>query len=95
MTKRGTGITTSQMRCAPHGAVFIWCNEYVKYPADLAQELGRRDLEIVGLSALDDDRLRGRRLTGLVVDHAAHLTLRQYERLSAILGRVRQYAASV
>ena len=43
---RGTSITTDQIRGAPLGAVFVWCNNRLWYAKDLAGHLGRRDLVI-------------------------------------------------
>jgi hypothetical protein len=58
---------------APPGAVFIWpvsCT--VDYAHMLAKHLGRDDLVIECPSVFEDGcrRLRGRRLAGLVLDHA-------------------------
>lgn len=73
---RGTGRTTRQMRGAPHGAAFIWCNDHLFYPRSLARWLGRDDLRIFGPSALDwGDHLRGS--GGLVLDHDCRLTEQQ------------------
>lgn len=73
---RGTGATTRQMKAAPRGAIFIWCNEYLHYPRLLARHLGREDLHIHEKSVLDGVRLRGLRVP-IIVDHAARLTDRQ------------------
>ena len=70
---RQTGETTRQMEAAPQGAVFVWCNRHLDYPGALAKKLGRSDLEIVGPSWLDGNAWRARRLSGLIVDHAADL----------------------
>lgn len=71
---RGTGATTIQMLHAPEGAVYVWAAEALSYPKHLAHSLGRNDLEIVAPSWLSWDRWRGRRLSAIVVDHAAPLT---------------------
>lgn len=70
--ERGKGHTSEQMREAPRGALFIWCTVDVRYPKALARHLGRSDLEIVSPSILSEGayRLRGRRLSGIIVDHA-------------------------
>jgi hypothetical protein len=73
---RGTGRTSRQLQAAPQGAVFVWCNDHLGYVRGLVRASGRQDLTIVGLSALDDDRLRGRKYQ-VVVDHAARLSHRQ------------------
>lgn len=71
----GTGRTTRQMEAAPKGALFIWCNDSLDYPRDLARRICRTDLVIVGLSALENGActLRGRTFSGVGVDHAANL----------------------
>lgn len=74
---RGTGRTTRQMQNTPHGAVYIWPGHgSVSYAKVLAHDLGRSDLEIVNQDVLDrgGERLRGRRLTGVIVDHDCRLT---------------------
>lgn len=70
---RRTGETTRQMKAAPNGAIYVWpVSSSLSYAKDLARHLGREDLEIVGPSVFLDGgvRLRGRRLSGLVLDHA-------------------------
>lgn len=70
---RGMGVTTSQMRRAPRGAVYLWPEQATfGYARHLAHHLGRDDLQIMHMRALDGggNKLRGLRMTGLVVDHA-------------------------
>lgn len=88
---RGSGRTAEQMRKAPKKAIFIWCNKHLNYPKLLARHLGREDLQIQGLSILDDSarRLHGLEPTGVVVDHAARLTDDQFEGLEYVVSRVR------
>ena len=76
---RQSGKTTSQMLDAPQEAIYIWCNTRLLYPKNLAKFLGRRDLEIVSISVLDDTErvARGRVFSGIVLDHASRLTDRQ------------------
>lgn len=50
---RGSGRTTRQMQEAPRNAIFVWCNNHTLYPQQLARQLGRTDLRIVGPSWLD------------------------------------------
>ena len=69
---RRPGKTTSQMLHAPHGSVFVWLNGQLDYPKRIAQRIGRDDLRFVSLEMVRRGALRGLRLTGLVVDHAAH-----------------------
>lgn len=86
---RANGITSMQMLLAPQDAIYIWCNNSLGYPRDLAKYIGRRDLKIYGPSHLGDARLAGHHLTGIVVDHAAHLTEFQYENLRRAMLSVR------
>lgn len=70
---RGTGRTTSQLRNAAHGAVFIWCNDRLFYPKTLARDLGRGDLVIYGPSVLCNGgtQLMGIPAPEIILDHAA------------------------
>lgn len=80
---RLTGKTTTQIKNAPKGAVFIWCNGTLGYPKDLARSLDREDLLVVGPSYVSN--LRSYASTKpVVVDHAARFTLEQW----AILDRL-------
>jgi len=94
VSQRGNGFTTAQMQRAPRGAVYVWpVHESLGYAKDLARSLGRGDIEVVGPSVLErgGERLRGRRLTGIVLDHACepdaeeYLTLR-YIRAACVIG---------
>lgn len=86
---RGEGRTKAQMTEAARGAIYIWCNGVLSYPKALAQYLGRQDLHIYSPSALDDHRLyAGRRLSGIVLDHATDLNARQWEHYQGALARV-------
>ncbi len=68
---RGHGLTSLQMGSAPQGALFIWCNEMVYYPEQLARRIGRSDLRIVPFSTVYNyDRYHGCRFSGVVFDHA-------------------------
>jgi hypothetical protein len=90
-TGRQSGRTTDQILNAPHGALFVWCNSTRAYPRDLARTLGRTDLSIVGPQWLNSDQWQGCRFSGIVVDHAAHLTSLQ----SATVNRIKQRIATV
>ena len=68
--KRGTGRTTKQMQDAPKGAVFVWCNSNIAWPRDLARKIGREDIEIVRPSWLEGESFMGRRMSGVILDHA-------------------------
>lgn len=72
---RGTGRTTKQMKAAPQGAVFVWCNNHLDYPRRLAEKLGRGDLQIVGPMWLEyAGHWLGSTFTDIIVDHAAQLS---------------------
>lgn len=59
------------MKAAPNGSVFVWCNSAVEYPKRLAKAIGRDDLVVRPLSWLERHNVEGRKLVGLVLDHAA------------------------
>ena len=84
---RGTGATTQQMKEAPKGAVFVWCNWRTDYAIHLAQKLGRNDLQIESPTWLENG-WRGVKLAGVVVDHAARLTPSQRDGYQAALTRM-------
>lgn len=75
MSDRGTGITTTQLKAAPFGAVYVYAG-HRDYTARLAKSLGRTDLRLVNKEWLEHS-WHGLRMTGLVVDHAADLTEEQ------------------
>lgn len=77
------------MQDAPHGALFVWCNDNLMYPRNLARSIGRTDLRIEGPSWLDSDRWRGLQFSGVVLDHAAPLTTdRQLDALDYLTARI-------
>lgn len=80
-TDRGTGRTTEQMQSAPLNAVFVWCNGDLAYPKMIADKIDRRDLKIVSPMWLRDNRWRGLRCGGIIVDHAENLSIAEYESL--------------
>lgn len=87
MSDRQIGRTTTQMRDAPHRAVFVWCNERLDYPRHLANHIGRDDLRIVSPVWLEE-KCRGQIITGLVIDHAAYLSYHQIIGIDAVLAMV-------
>lgn len=70
LSLRGSGRTWRAMREAPQGAVYVWCSHVLGYAKFSAEQLNRQDLEIVGPEWLAHKRYVGRRLTGVVFDHA-------------------------
>jgi hypothetical protein len=69
--ERGAGHTTHQMREAPQGAYFVWCNEKTSYARHLAEELGRTDLQIVSDKWLtSNEAMYSPHRAPIVVDHA-------------------------
>lgn len=71
-SSRRQGKTTQQILNAPHGAVFVWCNNRTDYVRDLTRSLGRTDLRIFGLDiAFESGAVRLRGINKVVVDHAA------------------------
>jgi hypothetical protein len=87
----GTGRTTKQMQDAPQGAIYVWVNAHLKDAEKIAFRAGRTDLMIVPPWHLENDRLRGRTLTGIVVDHAARLTDAQHNELTRLRAHVRKH----
>lgn len=71
MRDRQIGHTTQQMKDAPKGAVFVWCNSRIDYPLNLAKTLGRDDLVVRPLSWLEPRNVMGRNFPGVILDHAA------------------------
>jgi len=67
------------MQVAPEKAVFVWVNHQLSYPKSLAEKLNRDDLEIVSPDWLSDHRWAGRAFSGIVLDHAAALTDKQWK----------------
>lgn len=67
---RGSGRTRAQMERLPQGAVFVWCDGRLDYPKRLAESIGRTDLRIVSPGWISGDMHRGRRITGIAIDHA-------------------------
>lgn len=85
---RGTGRTTRQIKNAPNGAIFVWCNNRIDYPERLASELGRDDIEVVSPAWLVQGWI-GRTLTVIVIDHAARLSDCEVHGLAYAEARVR------
>jgi hypothetical protein len=88
MTYRQTGVTTQQMKDAPFGSVYVWCNGVMNYPRKLSQDLGRKDLQIKPLSWLTPQNLYGRTFATVVIDHAARLDSEGLEALEYL--RIRE-----
>lgn len=70
---RRTGRTAEQLNNAPKGAVFVWCNDRIAYPRDLADSLERKDITVRPLSWLQKQYVIGIRPVHVIVDHAAEL----------------------
>lgn len=67
---RRMGKTRQQLRDAPQGAVFVWCNNHTEYPMRLARQLGRTDIKVVSLQWLLDRRFLSADRRYVVIDHA-------------------------
>jgi hypothetical protein len=82
---RGTGRTTRLMLSAPNGALFV-CHDHHfanDYARRLARHLGREDLKITHLDALD--RFRGMNIRAIRIDHACErMTERQWKTFIAL-----------
>lgn len=86
---RGTGRTTKLLENAPEGAVFIWCNWHLDYPKGLAKKIGRKDIKIVSPDWLTPCNYMGITFTGVILDHATKLSLKQREELLKIQPGIR------
>ena len=87
---RGTGRTTSQIRSAPVGAIYIWPNSHLAYPRKIAEQVGRDDLRFVSPGWLTAGRWQGLNLTGLVKDHAVHFNEDEWQAYHNALTMVRR-----
>jgi hypothetical protein len=70
--RRRIGNTTKQMTQAPPSAAFVWRNEHLNYPRDLAKYLGRDDLLIISPAYLGT--LTNQAPRPVVVDHSTKLS---------------------
>ena len=88
---RQSGRTTRAMQELPRDAVFVWVNQHLDYPKQLARKLGREDLRIVSPQWLEDRRWIGLDLSALELDHAAReiMTEDQWRAYQDALTRVR------
>jgi hypothetical protein len=86
---RGIGTTTKQLKDAPQKALFIWCNNSLYYPCHLANDLGRKDLQIVGPGWIFDKRGLGRDFTAVVIDHALTLSGGERDRFWELVRLIR------
>jgi hypothetical protein len=92
---RGDGKTTRQMQAAKRGAVYIWHNANCTIPREIAEKIGRKDLRIMPLSALDRPHSYG--LFALpvgaqvVIDHACVISQGGYDTIA----RLRAYRRTV
>lgn len=82
------GTTTSQMQRAPQGSVYVWVNSRLDYPRQLANHIGRGDLQIVS-----PDWIHPRNCCGVyihvTIDHAAisKLTREQWLEVNTLNAR--------
>ncbi len=71
---RGTGTTTQQLKSAPEGALFIWCNNFtLNYPKSICSRINRPDIKVVGPHVLTSEgypQLHGSQYSDIIVDHA-------------------------
>ncbi len=68
---RQTGRTTRQMQEAAQGTYFVWPNEALSYPINLARHLGRTDLKIISRAAFKRAAMEGK-IKNVILDHAYH-----------------------
>lgn len=82
-----TGHTTEQLKATPLGAVYIWPNNDLAYPKQLADSLGRTDIVFGTPGTLSRGNVAYfiARRNGLVIDHAVScLSFEQREVLEDI-----------
>jgi hypothetical protein len=85
-----SGKTTSQMKQAPYYAIYIWRNDHLYYPLQLATKLGRDDLYIKSPRWLErGSNIRSFIPSDVIVDHAAELDSKQMIGLNEILNLIR------
>jgi len=87
---RQSGITTRQMKEAPRGAIYVWPNNILTYPAMLAKRIGRDDLKICSPSGFTIERVLRDRIEDYVIDHATELPGKGWDALAYINRRKMQ-----
>ena len=78
--KGQTGITTRQIFYAPQEAIFVWVNDNLKYPKEIAEKYDRNDLEIVSVSWLFEDKwklTKRRKVPSIIFDHSISLDIKR------------------
>ena len=88
--KRGVGTTTRQMREAPQGAHFVWCNNVLFYPKSLAEKIGRTDLKIVAPEFFKHDAWRGVEFKAIILDHWTVLPDREWDNFNRAIVSIRR-----
>ena len=86
---RQSGRTTEQMKAAPKGSLYVWCNDAFDYPKLLARDLGRTDLVIVAPYYLQFRLHCPKRWPAVVLDHATVLNDRELQGLRTLNGLAR------
>lgn len=66
--QRQTGRTTQLLKYTPKGGIFVWCNNYIEYPKELARRLERLDIQVKPASWLGIKRVQGLNIP-VVIDH--------------------------
>jgi hypothetical protein len=76
-----SGLTAHQMESAPHGSLYIWHSDDIRFPLALAKEVGRPDLVIIKRGAISPGYFAndGWPLYALIVDHEARLSPAEQE----------------
>lgn len=87
MENRGSGRTSAQMLAALPCSVFVWCTGDMRYPRDLARNLGCADLRLAPPSWIYMERYQGQEYSGVTVDHAAYELMgpQEYNRFMTLL----------
>lgn len=95
--KRGTGITSRQIKAAPEKSIYVWPCSNFSYPRKLAFELGRKDLKIISIHDLVYVRWMACCYPDIILDHATYrvLTCDQFECYEMIKSRSEFYKKSL
>jgi hypothetical protein len=80
-----SGKTTEQIRNAPEGAIYIWPNNSLSYPREIAVAFGRHDITFVSPAWIRPECFYGKS-NPVEVDHAAWyaLTVQQLKILKEV-----------
>lgn len=85
---RQTGRTTQQIIKAPQNAVYVWVSHNLAYPKRIAEVYKRTDLLITGPQWITQERWRGGRYSGIILDHAVSFNPDEWGQYQEALTRI-------